>query len=82
MSRLPTAPDSATEDQPAPPFTWPDLPIPVKLKRLSVAEVVLGAPILGEPARFHVDGSARLGDPTNGLSLDLAIVRTDDSTLR
>ena len=52
---------------------------PVKLERLSVAEVVLGAPILGEPARFHVDGSARLGDPTNGLSLDLAIVRTDDT---
>ncbi len=72
-------PGPQAPEQPAEPFAWPELPVDLELDRLSVAEVALGAPILGESASLSIEGSALLGDVANGLALDLAVERTDDT---
>lgn len=56
-------------------FSLPDLPVEVKVGRLSAPDVVLGAPVLGEEARLAVTAAASLAD--GSLDADLAIRRTD-----
>ncbi|WP_370675963.1 translocation/assembly module TamB domain-containing protein [Pleomorphomonas sp. PLEO] len=56
-------------------FSMPDLPVSVKVGRLSAPNVVLDASVLGEEARLAVTASANLAD--GSLDTDLAIRRTD-----
>ena len=83
VSRLPEA--AAPEEAPAPeedqPFALPqlpDLPVGVRVDALSVGEIVLQEPVLGQRATLTVDGSARFTDPRTGLTLDLAVLRQED----
>jgi translocation and assembly module TamB len=55
------------------------LPLAVNIERLVVDELALGASLPGGPARFRIEGAARLGDFRKGLSLDLSAARTDGS---
>jgi translocation and assembly module TamB len=59
-------------------ITWPSIPAALTIERLSVEELTLGEPFLGEPADFRIEGSAKLGAPREGLSLDVEIRRIDD----
>lgn len=56
-------------------FALPELPVSVKLGRLSAPNVVLGAPVLGEEAHLAVTASANLAD--GSLDANLAVSRTD-----
>ena len=57
----------------------PELPVDILVDRLSVETLELGAPILGgESATLSVSGSARLGSPADGVSIDLNARRIDD----
>jgi translocation and assembly module TamB len=78
MPRTPTPSHPPEEDREAPTLEWPRLPLGLEIERLRVDEVDLGAPVLGEPARFGIDGKARLGGTSEGLWLDLAIRRNDE----
>lgn len=66
----------------------PRLPFGVIVERLAVEEVALGEALVGEPVSLAVSGDARLVDPADGLSGEIAIRRTDgvaatvDGTLR
>lgn len=56
-------------------FKVPELPVAVKIGRLSAPEVVLGAPVLGEETRLAVTAAASLAD--GSLAADLAVRRQD-----
>lgn len=71
---LPGPVDPAAE---AEPFGLPELPVGVVVHRLAIDRVALDAPVLGQPAAFSIDGTARLTDPETGLLLTLAAERTD-----
>ncbi|MCB9947024.1 MAG: translocation/assembly module TamB domain-containing protein [Rhodospirillaceae bacterium] len=77
LSRPPPPSPTPVEPEPDEPFSWPQLPVDLEVDRLHVDEVVLGAPVLGQPAGFTISGVARLGDVGDGLIVDLAIDRTD-----
>ncbi len=62
------------------PTAWPAFPIPVTVDRLTLTELALGAPILGEPTSFRIQAAARFGHPKVGSRLDLKIRRTDEAT--
>ncbi|MDP2354778.1 MAG: translocation/assembly module TamB domain-containing protein [Beijerinckiaceae bacterium] len=77
MLRRP-APSSA----PPPPSTGeesliPETPVKIIVSKFSLGDLALGAPVLGTPARLSAQGSASLGDPAEGLQLDLRATRTD-----
>ena len=57
-------------------FSLPELPVAVKVGRLSAPDVLLSAPVLGEEARLAVTASASLAD--GSLNTDLAVRRTDN----
>jgi len=57
-------------------FSLPDLPVAVKIGRLAVPDVVLGAPVTGTEARLAVNASGSL--ESGSLVADLAVRRTDD----
>ncbi|MGP6087952.1 translocation/assembly module TamB domain-containing protein [Antarctobacter jejuensis] len=62
---IPRLPVTVSEDAPPTPearspFSLPDLPVSLRLADLSLAEVVLGAPIAGEELVFQVLGKAQL----------------------
>ena len=63
----------AGEDQPL----LPDLPLKVEVKAFSLAELLLGEPLLGAQARLAANGAARLGPPSEGLDLTLDVRRLD-----
>ncbi len=72
------APSSA----PPPPSTGqeallPEAPVKIVVSKFSLADLALGAPVLGTAARLSAQGSASLGDPAEGLQLDLRATRTD-----
>ncbi len=52
------------------PFALPDLPVSVDVSHMAIAELALGAPILGDAIALTIDGSAKLagGDGTANLS--------------
>jgi translocation and assembly module TamB len=85
LDRLPPAAEPAEpEPAEAEPFdpadiALPDLPLGVRVDRLAVEEIALGAPVLGRPARLTAEGEARLVDPAEGLRLDLLVERTDET---
>ncbi|WP_375464214.1 translocation/assembly module TamB domain-containing protein [uncultured Methylobacterium sp.] len=55
----------------------PDLPVKVEVKDFSLADLALGEPIAGQAARLSARGRAKLGAPSEGLDLDVAIRRRD-----
>lgn len=58
----------------ATPLQIPELPVAVRLAKVSIPRVVLGSDILGQAAVLDVAGSANLAD--GSASLDLAVRRT------
>ncbi|WP_207477862.1 translocation/assembly module TamB domain-containing protein [Arenibaculum pallidiluteum] len=58
----------------------PDLPVNVVIDRMQLDRLDLGAPVLGEPAALRLAGSARLGDPEQGLGAKLTGERVDGRT--
>lgn len=79
LSRTPVA---STEEVPAEsePFIWPSLPVAIDLHQLSVGEIALGAPLLGEAAVFKAAAQAKLGDVAAGLTLKFNLERLDGGT--
>ena len=55
----------------------PDLPVKVEVKAFTLAELVLGEALAGQPARLTAQGWAKLGAPSEGLDLDVAVRRLD-----
>lgn len=78
VDRLPALPPGPEED--AGGGGLPRLPVGVVVEDLSIDEVALAEPVLGEAARLSVDGSARLVSPEEGLSAELSVERLDGVT--
>ncbi|GLS45037.1 translocation/assembly module TamB domain-containing protein [Methylobacterium brachythecii] len=55
----------------------PDLPVKVEVKGFKLGELVLGEPIAGQPARLTAEGKVKLGNPSEGLDLDVDARRLD-----
>ncbi|MBE3638621.1 translocation/assembly module TamB domain-containing protein [Mangrovicoccus algicola] len=71
----PETPSIEAEAEPAAPFALPELPVSIELGQLSLAELDLGAALVGQDAQMSIEGAARLiGGEGN---LDLRIERTD-----
>ncbi|MGI9508794.1 MAG: translocation/assembly module TamB domain-containing protein [Geminicoccaceae bacterium] len=65
------------------PFRLPDLPkslASIIVERLAIPEISLGAPILGVPAGFNLQGSMRSGGDGKTVTADLDLKRTDQPT--
>ena len=60
----------------------PVLPFEIVLDRLSVGKVALAEPVIGAPAAVTIEGDARLGDPSDGLSMRLDVERIDGTAGR
>jgi translocation and assembly module TamB len=75
IARAPTSPaqpdDASSED-----FAIPSLPVAVVLERLSVADLVLGAPVLGVPVSYRITGHGA-SEGTESLNLALTVERSD-----
>ncbi len=63
----------AAGDQPI----LPELPLKVIIEAFQLSELVLGQPVLGDPARLTANGAATLGPPAEGLDLRLEARRLD-----
>ncbi|MBS0563606.1 MAG: translocation/assembly module TamB domain-containing protein [Proteobacteria bacterium] len=72
MTRRPRGPAAKVE---AAPFALPELPVSVRIGKLTAARLHLGAPVLGQAAELAVDGKAELAGGEG--SADLAIRRID-----
>lgn len=70
------APQQATVAAGAQPIL-PELPLKVIIEAFQLSELVLGAPVLGDPARLTANGAATLGPPAEGLDLRLEARRLD-----
>ncbi|WP_051955815.1 translocation/assembly module TamB domain-containing protein [Beijerinckia mobilis] len=57
-------------------FSLPSLPS-LRLDHLSMPNIGLGAPVLGQPVQFAINGSAAFDDPAQGLQLALTLDRKD-----
>ena len=65
--------EAAVSDEPV----LPELPVKVVVEGFTLRELALGEPVLGTAARLSAEGSANLGDPSEGLKLDFAAQRLD-----
>lgn len=63
--------DESLPDPEATSFSIPDLPVEVVVEDLSVPEVILGAPVMGEEMILGVDGNTRLTDGSLQAELDV-----------
>lgn len=75
VATQPAPPESAADPSAA---LLPDLPVGLRLNRLAVAEVRLGAPLLGEAATLRVGGSVLLEPGGRALESHLTVDRIDD----
>ncbi len=75
IPRLPVSEETALPDAEATPFSLPELPVSVDVKNVGIAEINLGAPLLGEDAQLSVQASATLSDAV--AKLDFKGERTD-----
>lgn len=73
--RRPRAAPGATETADGP--LLPELPVRVSVGAFRLAELHLGASVLGAEARLQASGGARLGPPAEGLDLAFAARRLD-----
>ncbi|MCJ2012887.1 translocation/assembly module TamB domain-containing protein [Methylobacterium sp. J-076] len=55
----------------------PDLPVKVEIKGFTLAELVLGETVAGQPARLSAKGRAKLGAASEGLDLRAEAKRLD-----
>lgn len=55
----------------------PDLPVKVVVRSFKLNEARLWEPVIGQDARLSLNGSVELGDPSEGLQLNLALKRLD-----
>ncbi len=78
LPRAPLPPETDLPDPEATPFALPDLPVSIRIGALDIAEVSLGAPILGEAATLSVEGAAQLAEGSGSAQLNAA--RIDDKT--
>ena len=75
LPRLPKSEEEALPDAEATPFALPDLPVSIDIKAFEIAQVDLGAPLVGEPVQLSVTASALFND--DALTLDFQAGRTD-----
>ena len=75
---VPRLPGATADSGPAPeaqPFALPDLPVSVRLGKLDVKQLTLGAPIIGEELIAALNGSLRIADGEGEAQINLQ--RTD-----
>lgn len=80
VSRLEIARQPLPPEEPPPPSDGPilpELPVKVVIGEFALADLVLGEPVLGAPARISARGSAELGAPSEGLKLAFQAERRD-----
>ena len=70
---LPSDQPVAGSDQPI----LPQLPVKIEIKAFALKQLVLGAPVVGQAAQLSANGSASLGDPSEGLNLHFEAHRLD-----
>ncbi len=75
LSRKPIPEEGKLPDAGARSFQVPELPVSVRLDTLDIEEIVLGAPVLGSPARVSAEGSLRIAD--GEMEARLAMQRLD-----
>ncbi|GGK38043.1 translocation/assembly module TamB domain-containing protein [Salinarimonas ramus] len=77
IERLPAGEEAVDEEDVEDGPIFPELPLEVDVDRFALGELVLGEPVLGTAARLSAEGSARIGDPDEGITLDLSAERLD-----
>ena len=77
VQRLPEAGPDTEDDTAAWPPAWPELPVSIAIDSLTAERIILAEPVAGLAATLAVAASARLGDPNEGLALELDVRRTD-----
>jgi translocation and assembly module TamB len=78
IPRLPTSEDAALPDAEATPFTFPklpELPVSIDIAALNIAQLSIGAPLVGEDVELQMTARAKLGD--EGLDVAFTANRTD-----
>lgn len=78
IERLPAGEEAVEEGDVEEGPIFPELPLEVEIGRFALDELVLGAPVLGTAARLSAEGSARIGDPEEGISVDFTAERLDE----
>ncbi len=77
VDRLPVPSAAPTETEPS--SGPPQLPVALRLDRLTAEEIDLAASVAGEPVRVTVNGEAWLGhDPSEGMRVRLGVRRIDE----
>ncbi|WP_241461340.1 translocation/assembly module TamB domain-containing protein [Sulfitobacter noctilucicola] len=74
LPRLPVSEESLPDAE-ATPFSLPELPVSVRVETFSIAQIDLGAPILGVEAQLEINASATLNDDI--ADVELVARRTD-----
>ncbi len=69
LPRLPLPDKDALPEAEAAPFSLPELPVSINIGTFSIAEITLGAPVLGEEAKLAVKASAQLDDDLANIDL-------------
>lgn len=78
IPRLPEGDEKKLPDAEAKPFKFPklpELPVAIDIKKINIAKVDIGAPLVGEQMQMQVNARALLND--DGLDLDFDASRTD-----
>lgn len=78
MPRLPKAEEDTLPDAEAKPFTFPqlpDLPVSINVEQLNIAQLTLGAPLVGQEVVLQMNARATLND--DGLDVAFKASRTD-----
>ncbi len=70
VARAPVAAGGLPQPE-ATPFALPDLPVSILIASFEIADLTLGEPLLGEEARFSVDGGAVLDEGAGRARLDV-----------
>lgn len=73
VSRRPVLPPSPSDA----PSQGASFALPVRIAELSIADIMLDAPVLGHAAQLSLTASADIASLTRGLSLDFALERRD-----
>lgn len=75
LARVPELPPS--EAEPAAPSSGGTTLLPVRLGRLAIGEIVVGAPVMGHGAELSLTASADLMASGKGISADFEVLRQD-----
>ncbi|MEM6941675.1 MAG: translocation/assembly module TamB domain-containing protein [Pseudomonadota bacterium] len=80
LPRLPQPQEDALPEAEAAPFSLPELPVSILLETFEIAEINLGAPLLGDSVDLTLRAAARLDDA--GAFVDLTADRLDGQSGR